>query len=162
MILGYAEILKRVREDKLLESCEGGNIGGAGVDLRLKAVYRPKSEAKLGKLERKTPDIEEVEEDCITVKPGEYLLVETVEKVNMPNDLLARILPRSSLYRCGGGLRHAVVDPGYKGTLTFGLKNEGFFDLHLERGARICQIVFEQVFGETKTYGGKYQGGKVV
>jgi len=76
--------------------------------------------------------------------------------------LMARVLPRSSLFRCGASLRNAVVDPGYNGTLTFGLKNESEFNFVVEKGARICQIVFEAVHGETKPYQGKYQGGKVV
>jgi len=162
MILGYGEIVKRIDQAKLLEDFESENIGGAGVDLRLKAAYRPTSEGFMGKTDRKTPEIEEIRDEKIIVEPGKYFLVETIEKVNMPDDVMARVLPRSSLFRCGASLRNAVVDPGYIGTLTFGLKNEGEFNFVVEKGARICQIVFETVQGETKPYQGKYQGGKVV
>jgi len=162
MILGYSEIVRRIDTDNLLENFEDGSIGGAGVDLRLKSVYRPKSEGMIGRTERITPEVEEVKEEKVVVEPGKYFLVETMEKVNMPGDLAARILPRSSLFRCGASLRNAVVDPGYVGTLTFGLKNEGDFNFVVEKGARICQIVFETVHGDTKMYQGKYQGGKVV
>jgi len=162
MILGYEQIIRRIRKNKLLENYEEGSIGGAGVDLRLKTAYRPKSEGLIGKTERKTPAVEEVPDERIVVEPGKYYLVETVEKVNMPEDLMARVLPRSSLFRCGASLRNAVVDPGYEGALTFGLKNEGEYNFVVEKGARICQIVFEGVEGKTKLYGGKYQGGKVV
>lgn len=162
MILGYEEILRRSRNEKLLEDYEEENIGGAGVDLRLKTVYRPKSDGFIGKSDRKTPEVEELADERIVVEPGKYFLVETVEKVNMPEDLMARVLPRSSLFRCGASLRNAVVDPGYAGSLTFGLKNEGEFNFVVEKGARICQIVFEAVHGKTKAYSGKYQGGKVV
>ena len=164
MILGHEEILRRIRGEKLLEGVEEGNVGGAGVDLRLGKAYRMRSGGKLGKEKRVTPEVEEIsgEGDEIKLLPGEYVLVETLEKVNMPADLMARILQRSSLFRCGASLRNAVVDPGYKGTLTFGLKNEGEHEFRVERGARICQIVFELVVGGTKLYEGKYQGGKVV
>lgn len=162
MILGYGEIVRRIGKEKLLENYEKESIGGAGVDLRLKAAYRQKSDGMIGREERVTPEVDEIGEDKIVVGPGQYLLVETMEKVNMPDDLMARVLPRSSLFRCGASLRNAVVDPGYNGSLIFGLKNEGEFNFVVEKGARICQIVFEAVHGETKPYQGKYQGGKVV
>ncbi|MFH1786906.1 MAG: dCTP deaminase [archaeon] len=162
MILGYEEIVKRVEKEMLLENSEHANVGGAGVDLRLDSVYRATGEGKLGKDERVMPEVEKVGGEKFIIKPNEYVLVDTMEKVNMPDDLLARLLPRSSLFRMGGSLRHAVVDPGYKGKLTVGLKNDGHYNLALERGARICQIVFETVEGRTKAYSGRYQGGKVV
>jgi len=80
----------------------------------------------------------------------------------MPKNLMARILPRSTLFRAGCSLISAVVDPGYRGTLTMGLKNLSDTAFYLERGARIGQIVFEEVAGETVSYNGRYQGGRVV
>jgi deoxycytidine triphosphate deaminase len=84
-----------------------------------------------------------------------------MEKVNMPKDLLALILPRSSLFRCGVSLHTAVVDPGFIGTLTFGMKNLSEHPFEIEIGSKIGQIVFEEVKGNDKLYNGKYQGGKV-
>ncbi len=162
MILGYEEILRRIEEHKLLENTEKKNIQGAGVDLRLKTAYHPMSEGHLLVETRKTPDIKEIDEDKIVVEPNEYLLVETMEKVNMPAELVARVLPRSSLFRCGASLRNAIVDPGYKGALIFGLKNESKYNFVVEKGTRIAQIVFETVHGGTRGYDGKYQGGNVV
>ena len=94
--------------------------------------------------------------------PGEYVLIETIEKVNMPENLIARVLNRSSLFRCGCSLFTAVVDPGYCGILTIGFKNLSEFPFEIEIGARVGQVVFETVKGETKLYCGRYQGGKVV
>ncbi|MFC1454650.1 dCTP deaminase [Candidatus Undinarchaeota archaeon] len=162
MILGYEEIVEKIDKEKLLEDVEMSSVGGAGVDLRLGAVYRAKSEGTLGKEERVLPEIEEMADQKFILKPNEYVLIETVEKVNMPDELMARLLPRSSLFRMGGSLRYAVVDPGYSGKLTIGLKNDGHYNLVLEKGARVCQIVFEKVSGSTKPYVGRYQGGKVV
>jgi deoxycytidine triphosphate deaminase len=80
----------------------------------------------------------------------------------MPEDLIAFILQRSTLFRSGVSLRTAVVDPGYRGGLTIGIKNEGPCEFKLKRGARIAQIVFSEVKGDADKYSGKYQGGKVV
>jgi len=162
MILGMGEILKRVEKEKLLEQFNSECLEGSGYDLRLGRAYCLKSGGFLGVKERKTPQVEELDFTKLTVKPGEYILVETLEKVNMPKDLMARILPRSSVFRCGCSLMNAVVDPGFSGTLTLGLKNESQHDFDLEKNAKIAQIVFEEVKGETKQYSGKYQGGRVV
>jgi|TARA_Y100000034_G_scaffold136892_1_gene216752 dUTP pyrophosphatase len=162
MILAHSEIKKLVEEKALLENHEEKNIGGAGVDLRVWKFYRIKSGAKLGVDERELPEIEEISEDWIEVQPSEYVLIETLEKVNMPSDIAAWMRHRSTLQRSGVGLLTALIDPGFKGTLTFGLRNFGAHSFKLQRGARVGQIIFSKVAGEGKDYDGRYQGGKVV
>lgn len=162
MILGREKINELVKEKKLLDCFDTGCLGGAGYDLRINRIYRLKSGGFIGVKDRKTPDVEELAFEKYTLKPDEYVLIETVEKVNMPSDVAARILPRSSLFRCGCSLITALVDPGYRGVLIMGLKNLSEFDFVVERGARVAQIVFEDVCGGTKAYDGRYQGGKVV
>jgi dUTP pyrophosphatase len=161
MVLGRSRILKLV-DGGLLENFSIDCLGGAGYDLRLNKAYRLESESFLGIQDRKTPKVREIDGGRFTLKPGDYVLIETVEKVSMPANLAARVLNRSTLFRCGCSLFNALVDPGYKGTLTFGLKNLSDIDFTVEKGARIAQIVFEEVEGETTEYNGKYQGGKVV
>jgi deoxycytidine triphosphate deaminase len=161
MVLGRSRILELVR-DGLIENFAEESLGGAGYDLRLGKAYRLESDSFLGVSQRKTPNVSEIPSARVTLKPGDYVLVETVEKVNMPSKIAARVLNRSTVFRCGCTLVNALVDPGYKGTLTFGLKNLSDKEFIVEKGARIAQIVFEEVSGETVEYDGKYQGGKVV
>lgn len=162
MVLGRSEILKRVEDDKLLTNFSEDCLGGAGYDLRVAKAYTISSQSFLGVCDRKTPKITELTDESMILRPGSFILVETLEKVNMPEDVMARILPRSSLFRMGCVLATAVVDPGYKGTLTMGLANLSNHDFVFEKNARLAQIVFEEVKGETELYDGKYQGGKVV
>ncbi|MBD3387786.1 MAG: dCTP deaminase [Candidatus Altiarchaeales archaeon] len=161
MVLGRSRIEELVGKG-LIEGFSEASLGGSGYDLRLGRVYRLKSDSFLGVEGRKTPEVGELEGDRFVLKPGEYVLVETLEKVNMPVDVCARVLNRSTIFRCGCSLFNALVDPGFRGTLTFGLKNLSDREFTVERGARIAQIVFEEVEGETVEYEGKYQGGKVV
>ena len=164
VVLGHERIKELIKTKKLLENVDEKNIQPAGVDIRVKCIYRLKNGGFLGVKDRRTPDVEVVakyKDEKFTLKPNEFVLVETMEKVNMPNDLLAIILPRSSLFRCGVSLHTAVVDPGFIGTLTFGMKNLSDHPFDIEIGSRIGQIVFEEVKGNTKLYKGKYQGGKV-
>jgi deoxycytidine triphosphate deaminase len=162
MILGREKINELALEKKLLEDFDVVCLEGAGYDLRINRIYKLKNGGFIGAKDRKTPDVAEIGFDKYSLKPGEYVLIETLEKVNMPSDVAARILPRSSLFRCGCSLITALVDPGYRGVLIMGLKNLSDFEFVVERGARVAQIVFERVEGETRSYDGRYQGGKVV
>jgi len=165
VIIGHEEILKLIKKKPpLIENVDEKNIQPSGVDLRVKCVYKLKNGGYLGVKNRKTPHIEVINRESdekIILKPNEFVLIETMEKVNMPNNLIAIVLPRSSLFRCGVSLHTAVVDPGFVGTLTFGMKNLSNFPFKIEIGSKIGQIVFEEVKGNFKLYDGKYQGGKV-
>jgi deoxycytidine triphosphate deaminase len=159
MYLGHDEIVKRIASQGLLENYQFEGIQGAGVDLRIDRLMELKSGGRFGVTERKLPELDDVD---FTLKPGRYYLFVTMERVNMPDDLVAFMLNRSSLFRCGASLRTAVIDPGYHGVLTVGIKNEGSHEIELERGARVLQLVFAEVKGETSKYDGRYQGGRVV
>ena len=162
MILAQSEILKLVEEKKLIENFDENCLEGAGYDLRVDNFYRIWGSAQLGKEMRKLPDAKEINSEIYTLKPGEYVLIKTVEKVNMPHDVAARVLNRSSVFRSGCNSIHAFVDPGFSGKMTFGFQNIGNHDFTLEKGAKVAQIIFERVEGETKPYNGRYQGGRVV
>jgi len=162
MILGKKQILGRVKKDKLIENFEEECLEGAGYDLRLGKFYEVRSKAELTKDTRELPGIKEITGNAYVLKPGEYILIETHEKLNMSLDLVARMLNRSSLFRCGCTLANALVDPGFKGTLTMGLYNMSKYEVKIGKMARIGQIVFETVDGETEAYQGRYQHGKVV
>ncbi len=170
MVLGPKALLKLVKTKKLVENLserELTNPEGAGFDLRLSEVYKISGKAFLGVTERHTADIDLVEKfdkkvnKEITIKPGDFYLVKTIETVNMPENLTASITPRSTTYRSGLVIRTGNVPPGYCGGLTFGLKNEGPVAVTIEMGARIVHIQFSEVAGGGNMYRGQWQGGRV-
>lgn len=178
-VLGLNEILKRVKENGLIEnlgSRELENPEGVGMDLRLGKVHKiveggafieTDGKGGLGKRQGvKTEVIAEYKANRskqaeIIIKPIEYYLVSTLELINLSADLMATVYARTSLFRAGLLLIMTKVDPGYKGTLTAGLINLSSFDVKLQLGARICNIVFFKVEGETISYRGQHQGGRV-
>src|SRR3989344_661661 len=108
MILGPKLLLKLVKEIKLVEDLserELTNPEGAGFDLRLGEVYKISGNAFLGETERKTADIELVQEyksgekRSIILKPGDFYLVTTIESVNTPLNLTINFKPRSTTFR---------------------------------------------------------------
>jgi len=162
MILSGKKILELVKKENLIENFSPECLSSAGYDLRAERIYKLKSSGFIGNETQINSKVEEVVFWEYVVKPGEYILIETMEKVNMPENLAARILPRSSIFRLGCSLITALVDPGFEGTLTMGLKNLSLREFKFQKGAKIAQIIFEEISGEVKLYDGRYQGGKVV
>lgn len=170
MILGPKKLLSLVKTKKLVEGLserELTNPEGTGFDLRLGEVFKISGHAFLGETHRQTPDIESVmvynekKTQSIKIKPGDYFLVKTIEKINLPIDLSAVILPRTTTFRSGLFLRTGPIQPGYSGELTFGLKNEGPITVEIEMGARFAHVIFHEIKGEGSKYRGQWQGGRV-
>ena len=170
MFLGVDELLKRVKEDKLVENLcdrELNNPEGTGFDLRVAEFFEIKGEGFLGETERKTCDIESVakykegEKRTVKVKPGDFYLVKTIEKVNLPDNLVGFFKPRTTMQRMGIFLRSSQVSPGYSGELKFAIKNLGPCEVTIELGARIAHVIFAEVKGKTHLYRGQWQGGRV-
>jgi deoxycytidine triphosphate deaminase len=168
MIISPKQLLKLVKSKKLVEGLserELTNPEGAGFDLRLGEVYKISGKAFLGETHRQTPDIESIakfgKHKSIKIKPGDYFLVKTIEKINLPLELSAVILPRTTTFRSGLFLRTGPVQPGYEGELTFGLKNEGPITVEIEMGARFAHVLFHEIKGTGSRYRGQWQGGRV-
>ena len=170
MILGPKELLKLVRKIKLVENLserELTNPEGAGFDLRLGEVFKISGKAFLGETHRRTPNIKSVKvynpkkPQSIKIKPGEFFLVKTIEKINLPLNLSAVIIPRTTTFRSGLFIRTGPIQPGYSGELTFGLKNEGPITVEVEMGARFVHLIFHEIKGEGSAYRGQWQGGRV-
>jgi len=170
MILGVNKLLKLVKEEKLVEDlCERemNNPEGAGFDIRIGELYKVKGEGFLGVEERDTPETELIarfdsrEKKQISLKPNTYYLMKTIEKVNIPKDLLAIFTPRSTLFRSGIYIFGGQVAPGYSGGLTMGIYNFRNEDFKLELGARVLHLMFFEVKGESNLYKGQWQGGRV-
>ncbi|OGH17264.1 MAG: hypothetical protein A3C30_01525 [Candidatus Levybacteria bacterium RIFCSPHIGHO2_02_FULL_40_18] len=170
MILGPRKLLELVRKKKLVEGLserELTNPEGAGFDLRLGEVYKISGSAFLGETHRKTPSIKlvqkykEGQKRTIKIKPGDFYLATTIESVNTPKNLTINFKPRTTTFRSGLFLRTGNVAPGYRGKLTFAIKNEGPITVEIEMGARIVHAQFEEVKGGGSSYRGQWQGGRV-
>jgi len=173
MFIGTKELLRLVREQRLVENLserELTNPEGTGFDLRVGAVYKIRGgESFLGESERYTPEVDEIasfasmdDRKEIILEPGDYVLVKTIEKLNLPENIAVIFRPRSTLFRSGVSLHTATASPGYSGELTFGMANHSQSRFRLEMGARIVHALFVPVSGDlVSTYRGQWQGGRV-
>jgi dCTP deaminase len=116
------------------------------------------------------PDLTELvsvaADEAFILHPTEFVLGQTLEWVELPNDLVARLEGKSSLGRLGLLIHSTAgyVDPGWKGNLTLELSNVANLPIALYRGMRIGQISFirmsspvERPYG-SRELGSKYQG----
>ncbi len=168
MILGIDELLRLVREKELVKHLSEREIQrpeGAGFDIRVGEIYEIEGEGFLGVEKRKTPTPKLVaqygKDKEYILKPGAYVLVRTIEEVNIPENLVMLTFPRSTLQRCGILLLATQTAPGYSGKLVFGMKNLGPCPFRMELGARIAHVIFLEVKGKTSLYRGQWKGGRV-
>jgi dCTP deaminase len=116
------------------------------------------------------PDLTELltvaEDEAFILHPGEFVLGQTHEWVELPDDLVARLEGKSSLGRLGLLIHSTAgyVDPGWKGNLTLELSNVANLPIALYAGMRIGQISFfkmsssvDRPYGSPEL-GSKYQG----
>jgi deoxycytidine triphosphate deaminase len=157
----------------LLENAKG-KPAQVGYDITLKEVQKiglkiganAYREGKIGKvLKDKTELTEYVPQNTIMLDGVEgWLLYDGVyditfnEGCKIPDNRVAFIKQRSSLYRNGAIINSPVFDPGFEtqhmGTLLY--VHETIF---IEKNARVAQIYFHECNG-AELYNGQWQGDK--
>lgn len=96
--------------------------------------------------------------ECFRLKPNQFILATTIEKVYVPETMAAYVEGRSSIGRLGLQVQNAgFIDSGFEGEITLELFNQSPNDIIIHPGMRICQIVFMRLTGRSeKPYDGKY------
>ena len=151
------------RVARYVEISDESQIQPNGVDLSVGEVYEFKSGGLLGK-KRELPEyrlIEPGNNGIYMLSPGPYL-VRYKEVVRIPSNAIGLVFPRSSLQRIGATIYTSVWDSGYEGRgvgLMVVFNPNG---IRLERGAKICQIIFIDA-KSSSLYSGvyKYEGVKI-
>jgi dCTP deaminase len=116
------------------------------------------------------PDLTELVEiegdQPFILHPGEFVLGSTLERVALPDDLVARLEGKSSLGRLGLLIHSTAgyVDPGWDGNLTLELSNVANLPITLYYGMKIGQISFQRMsspveiaYGDERI-GSRYRG----
>lgn len=102
----------------------------------------------------------DIGQDSYKLKPMEFLLGSTMEKVNVPLDLVAHIDGKSSIGRLGVFIHisSGFIDSGFRGNVTLEIFNASDREFELSEGMSICQIIFETLTTPVETpYDGHYQ-----
>ena len=133
-----------------IEPWDPSLVQPASIDLRLGDSFRVFHNHRTSAIDLRNPPEHLTEEvlvpagETFVIHPGEFCLGRTLEWVELPGDIVARIEGKSSLGRLGL-IVHATAgfcDPGWKGTLTLELNNLTRVPIILHPGLPIGQLSF--------------------
>ena len=156
----------------VIEPLDESLIQPSSIDVRISNLFRVFRNHTTGIIDVKK-DLENLTElieipaesdEPFMLHPGEFVLGSTLERVALPNDLVARLEGKSSLGRLGLLIHSTAgyVDPGWDGYLTLELSNVANLPITLYPGMKIGQISFFRLTTEAGTpygsAGNKYQG----
>jgi dCTP deaminase len=86
-----------------------------------------------------------------------FVLGSSIEKFNLPNNIMGMQHDKSTWARQGVVVQNTVLEPGWRGYLTIELSNHGDKDVTILRGTPIAQITFHFLDQDSSGYKGKYQ-----
>jgi dCTP deaminase len=173
VILSDVSIHKALAEGRvIIEPLMEGGVQPSSVDLRVDRYFRvfrndttPFIDPKLAQ-EDLTELVEVPREGRFILHPGEFVLGSTLERVALPDDLVARLEGKSSLGRLGLLIHSTAgfVDAGWDGHLTLELSNVANLPIAIYPEMKIGQISFLQMTTAAEhpygsgAAGSKYQG----
>jgi dCTP deaminase len=144
----------------------------SSVDVRVDRLFRvfrnsryPFIDVKQ-EMEDLTELVEVDSDEAFILHPGEFVLGSTLERITLPDDLVARLEGKSSLGRLGLLIHSTAgfIDPGWDGHVTLELSNVANLPITIYYGMKIGQLSFVQLsepaehpYG-TRGLGSKYQG----
>jgi dCTP deaminase len=150
-VLSDGTIRRRIADGAIkIDPWDDGMVQPASVDLRLGHSFRVFHNHRASAIDLKDPPRNITEQVTITddepflIHPGEFVLGRTLEWVELPDDVVARIEGKSSIGRLGL-IVHATagfVDPGWKGTLTLEITNLTRIPIKLWANLPIAQLSF--------------------
>ncbi|WP_419924138.1 dCTP deaminase [Candidatus Poriferisocius sp.] len=172
MILSDVSIREELEKGRIeIDPLGDGAIQPSSVDLcidRYFRVFRNHTEGLIDvkrNMDALTEPVEIEPDGVFILHPGEFVLGATLERVRVPDDLVARLEGKSSLGRLGLLIHSTAgfVDAGWNGRLTLELSNVATLPITLYAGMKIGQISFirmttpaENPYGSTGA-GSKYQ-----
>ena len=106
-------------------------------------------------------DCSHAKPDYILIPPNSYVLGESLETFNMPEDVLSICLGKSTLARVALIVNVTPLEPGWKGKLTIEISNSCQLPVKLYPGEGVAQLLFFRALSQCeksyKSKEGRYQ-----
>ena len=164
MILNPTKALK----EGWIENVEFPNVQVQqhGIDVRIGGISEMITGGKLLMDSKILPEMKicnthqaRVEDDLpspllVSVYKGNSYIIDAIESVNIPKDVAAFAIMRSTLNRIGVPIHSALYDSGFRGKIQSTMY--AFNDCEIEIGARYAQIIFLEA-ESAGMYNGQYQ-----
>ena len=173
MLLSDRDILAQIDDGRIaMDPWDPAMLQPSSIDVRLDRFFRVFENHRYPHIDpaQDQPDltrlVEPEADEPFILHPGEFVLGQTLERVTLPDDLVARLEGKSSLGRLGL-LTHSTagfIDPGFSGHITLELSNVANLPITLWPGMKIGQLCLlrltspaEHPYGSAHA-GSKYQG----
>jgi len=159
MIISKENIKKEIKRGNIkISPFNKKNLGPASYDLSVGNEFRvfnsfnKSHQYDFKKLTRK------IRTNKIILKPNEFVLGITSEKIKLPDNICAWLTGRSSFARLGLIIDTTApfIQPGIDNKQVFELKNVSPNPIMIKKGMKIAQIIFQRMEGKAK-YKGRYK-----
>ena len=174
MVLSDRTIRRLIAEGRIgIDPFDEELVQPSSVDVRVDRLFRVFRNSRYPFIDVKEPmeDLTELvevgdSEQPFILHPGEFVLGSTLERITLPDDLVARLEGKSSLGRLGLLIHSTAgfIDPGFDGHITLELTNIATLPITLYPAMKIGQVSFmrmttpaDRPYGQGAT-GSKYQG----
>ena len=173
MVLSDRTIRRLLDEGRIeIDPYDASLLQPSSVDVRVDRFFRVFHNARYPYIDVKEPQeeltelVEIDEERPFILHPGEFVLASTLERIRLPDDLVARLEGKSSLGRLGLLIHSTAgfIDPGWDGHVTLELSNVANLPITIYHAMKIGQLSFVQLSEPAESpygslaLGSKYQG----
>jgi dCTP deaminase len=173
MVLADRTIRRLIDEGRIgIDPYDPSLLQPSSVDVRVDRLFRVFRNSRYPYIDVKqaqedlTELVEVGADEAFILHPGEFVLGSTLERVALPDDLVARLEGKSSLGRLGLLIHSTAgfIDPGWDGHVTLELSNVANLPITIYPGMTIGQLSFMRLdVPAERPYGAgelssKYQG----
>jgi dCTP deaminase len=173
MVLSDRTIRRLLKDGRIgIDPFDDELVQPSSVDVRVDRFFRVFRNSRYPFIDVKEPmdDLTELVEiddsEPFILHPGEFVLGSTLERITLPDDLVARLEGKSSLGRLGLLIHSTAgfIDPGWDGHVTLELSNVANLPITIYVGMKIGQLSFVQLSEPAERpygaagIGSKYQG----
>ena len=170
MVLSDRTIRRLIGEGRIgIDPFADSLVQPSSIDVRVDRYFRVFRNARYPYIDVKEPmegltELVEIDEaEPFILHPGEFVLGSTLERVTLPDDLVARLEGKSSLGRLGLLIHSTAgfIDPGWDGHVTLELSNVANLPITIYYAMKIGQLSFVQMTEPAETpYGASALGSK--
>ncbi len=147
--LSDGDLLKEISKNRLIKDADNSLCTGASYELRLSDVYYDLTESDR--------PIQVAVGESILIKPGHHVVLITKENLEVPPNLVGRVVCKGSLFSIGLSHVATYADPGFKGNLGIVTHNISDKYILLPQGEPIAKIDFTELSSPAKNlYDGQH------
>jgi dCTP deaminase len=150
MVLSDKTIRALLEEGRIeIDPYDPSLLQPSSVDVRVDRYFRVFRNSRYPYIDVKAEqedltEMVEIDDEPFILHPGEFVLGSTLERVRLPDDLVARLEGKSSLGRLGLLIHSTAgfIDPGWNGHVTLELSNVANLPITIYHRMKIGQLSF--------------------